>query len=90
MKSAYELAMEKTGVKSVVKLTKEQKQKIAEIENIFKAKRAEAEFSANTRMQKNMGNVEETDQIKKDLVVELASINSRCEREKDVIRNSLR
>lgn len=86
MKNAYELAMERAGVEPVVSLAEDQKQKIAEIESIFKAKRAEAELSANTRVQKAMGNIEEIDQIREDLAVELASLKSKYEQEKDVIR----
>ena len=88
MKSAYELAIERAGVKTAKKLTDEQKQKITEIDSVYKAKRAEAELSGNERLMKAGGDLAEIDQIKIDLSVELASIRSQQEREKEKIRNN--
>lgn len=87
MKSAYELAMERAGVEPVQKLTEEQKKKISEVETIYKSKRAEAELSMNARKQKAK-DMSELEQINADFTVELASINSKLEREKEKIRNS--
>ena len=82
MKSAYELAVERAGVKTVQKMTQEQKNKIEEIEAIYKAKKAEADLSMQDRLRKVSGNIAEINQIKEDFAVELASINSKMEREK--------
>ena len=85
MKSAYELAIERAGVEPVKSLTEDQKKQIGKIEKIYKAKRVEAELSAESRIKKNAGNVEEINRIKEDLLVELASINSKLEREKRTV-----
>lgn len=87
MKSAYELAMERAGIEPVKKLTEEQKKRISEIEALYKSKKAEAELSVNARKQKAK-NIAELEQINRDFTVELASINSKLEREKEKIRNS--
>jgi hypothetical protein len=88
MKSAYELAIERTGGEPVQKLTEDQKKKIEEIDIVYKAKRAEADLSSQNRLQKVAGNIEEINLIKEDLVVELASINSKMELEKEKIRQN--
>jgi hypothetical protein len=88
MKSAYELALERNGIESVKKLTSEQKEKIAEIEKIYKAKKAEANISAESKLNKLGGNLEQIEQIKNDLAVELASLNSKVEQEKEKIRDN--
>ncbi len=88
MKSAYELAVERAGVKPVQKISEEQKKKIEEIEAIYKSKKAEAELSAQNRTMKVGGNIEEINRIKEDKVVELASINSKMEREKEKVRQN--
>jgi len=82
MKSAYELAIERAGVEPVRKLTEAQKKQIYEIEKVYKAKKVEADLSAEARINKNIGNVEEINRIKEDLLVELASITSKMENEK--------
>ncbi len=86
MKSAYELAIERAGVKPVQKLTAEQKKEIEKIDAVYKSKKAEAELSFQNRLIKVAGNIEEINRIKEDLAVELASINSKMEREKEKVR----
>jgi len=88
MKSAYELAIERTGGEPVQKLREDQKKKIEEIDIVYKAKRAEADLSSQNRLQKAVWNIEEINLIKEDLVVELASINSKMELEKEKIRQN--
>ena len=88
MKSAYELALERNGVEEVKKLTADQKKKISEVEKIYKAKKAEANISAESKLIKVGGNLEEIEQIKNDLIVELASIESKFKNEKEVIRDN--
>ncbi|MCP4179123.1 MAG: hypothetical protein GY756_15290 [bacterium] len=88
MKSAYELAMERAGVESVKKLTDGQKEKISELDAICKSKVAEAKLNAGDNKMKSAGDINALNQISEDLVVELASINSKYEREKEKIRNS--
>ncbi|MCF7791553.1 MAG: hypothetical protein K9L78_02440 [Victivallales bacterium] len=86
MKSAYERALERSGVKEVTKLTEEQKKQISEIEKKYKAKKIEANIAAQNKIQKNSGDISEVEQIKSDLTVELASLDSKMEQEKEKIR----
>ena len=88
MKSAYELAVERAGVKAVQKLSVEQKKKIEEIESVYKSKKAEADLSSQNRLRKAAGNIDEINRIKEDLAVELASINSKMERDKEKVRQN--
>jgi hypothetical protein len=88
MKSAYELAVERAGVKPVQKITRELKNKIEEIESIYRAKKAEADLSMQNRLRKVAGNIAEMNQIRENFAVELASINSKMEREKAKVRES--
>lgn len=88
MKSAYELALERAGVETAKKLTDKQKEAIAELDKVYKAKKAEADITAQNRIMKAGGDVAAIEQIKQDLAVELASIESKQEKEKEKIRNS--
>jgi len=90
MKSAYELAMERKGVMPVSELTQEQKKEIAEIESLYKSKRVAAELAAQDKKQKAFGHYELINQIIDDLAVELASINSAMEREKEAVRKEVK
>ena len=86
MKSAFELALERTGG-SLEDISSDKKEKITEIDNKYKSKEAEAELAAQERIIKAQGNLNEIDQIRQDLTVELASIRSKAEKEKSQIRN---
>lgn len=84
MKSAYELALERSGgIQN--RVSDEVKQKLAEIEQIRKAKVAEAELSAQQRLarEEDPAKIEE---IKSGLITEIASINDRYEHEKEKAR----
>ena len=85
MKSAYELALERSGG-ILNRVSDEVEQKLAEIEQIRKAKVAEAELSAQQRLarEEDPAKIEE---IKSGLITEIASINDRCEHEKEKVRN---
>ena len=85
MKSSFELAMERLGGALEV-LTDQQKEEIAEIEKKYKAKQADAELTKDRRLKEVYGHSIETEQVLKDYAVELASINSQCEREKEKVR----
>jgi hypothetical protein len=50
IKSAYELAMERTGGQSGKKLTTEQKTKLAELDCVYSAKIAEEELSLTPKI----------------------------------------
>ena len=87
MKSAYDLAMEKYGDEPIKKLTDKQKKEIAEIDNIYQSKIAEAQVMNQENLKKTGGDLDKIRQIKDDLVVELASLNERYEGKKERIRN---
>lgn len=85
MKSAYELALERTGG-ALEEVEEGKKEKITEIDNKYKAKIAEAELALRQRLVKADGDVAQREQIENDFTVEIASIRSKCEREKEKIR----
>ncbi len=85
MKSAYELALERSG--GILNAVPEGiKEKLAEIEQIRKAKVAEAELSAQQRIARE-SDPEKAAEVKEALVTEIAAINDKYEREKDKVRN---
>lgn len=85
MKSAYELALERSG--GILNAVPEEiKEKLAEIERIRKAKVAEAELSAQQRIARE-SDPEKAAEVKEALVTEIAAINDKYEREKEKIRN---
>lgn len=86
MKSAWELALERTGG-ALNEISEEKKTDLAEIDRIYKAKLAEAELSNRRRLGK-ASKLEEIEQINQDFATETASISSKMEREKDKIRNA--
>ena len=85
MKSSYELAMERMGG-GLAQLTDEQKQKIAEVETLYKSKKAGADLAMQDRLKKAANDPEKQKQITEDYAVEIASIESKFEKEKEKIR----
>ena len=86
MKSAYELALERTGGK-LNELPQEKKEKIAEIDRVYKSRIAAAELSAQQKIAKESDPLK-ADEIRQGLITEIASLRDRCEREKTEVRNS--
>jgi hypothetical protein len=86
MKSAFELALERTGG-ALNDLEEEKKHKITEIDKIAKAKLAELEISYDEKLKKATS-LQDIEQIKDDMAVERASILSKSERDKEAVRNS--
>lgn len=84
MKSAYELALERTGGK-LTELSPEKKEKIAEIETLYRSRIAAAEVTAQQRLAKET-DPEKIEEIRQGLQTEIASYQDRCEREKDAVR----
>lgn len=84
MKSAYELALERTGGK-LKELSPAKKKKIAEIETRYKSRIAAAEVSAQQRMAKE-SDPEKLEEIRQGLQTEIASCQDLCEREKNAVR----
>ena len=86
MKSAYELALERTGGK-LNELPQEKKEKIAEIDRIYKSRIATAELTAQQKLAKET-DPDKAEEIRQGLITEIASLRDRCEREKTEVRNS--
>lgn len=86
MKSAYELAMEKLGDEKFQQLSDEQKNEIAEIERKYQSKIAEAEVMSQDKIKKALGEPNLVEQIRNDLVVEIASFREKSEQNKELIR----
>lgn len=87
MKSAWELALERSGG-ALSELSDDKKQRIAEIDSIYKAKLVGAEMAARERGGRPGLSHEDLRCIQDDLEVERASIRSKMEQEKDKVRKS--
>ena len=85
MKTAWELALERSGG-GLNELNDTQKEAIAEIDKVCKAKLAESELCYTEKL-KNASNYKEIEQIKDDMAVERASIMSKAKCDKEKIRN---
>jgi hypothetical protein len=89
MKSAFELAMERFGG-AVQKLTVEQKEQLAEVDRLYEAKIAQARFDAQARQESCQGDREKLGQVQSDLIVEIRSLETRREREKEKLRKDFK
>lgn len=85
MKTAWELALERSGG-ALNELDGKQKEAVAEIDKICKAKLAEMELAYADKLKK-IKNHADIEQLKDDMAVERASIVSKAERDKEKIRN---
>ncbi len=86
MKSAWELALERTGGERK-SLTDKQREALADINTRCQAKLAEIDIIYGDKLKKAASR-EEIDQILADKQVESASVNNQAERDKEKIRNS--
>ncbi len=89
MKSAYELAMERLQKQSPAgKLTAAQKEQIAELDSLYKAKRAEKELFLKGEIAKAQasGDYEAIDQLQQQLARELKRLDEDCEEKKEKVR----
>ena len=89
MKSAYELAMERLQKQAPsIKLTDEQKARIAELESRYKARAAEREIALadaiNTAM--SQGNFDEIRNLEQQLAHEKRKIAEELEEKKEAVR----
>ncbi len=82
MKSSFELAMERLGGPAK-KLTEAQKKDIAEIESKYKSKIVQLELALDDRIKKSP---DDADKIRKQTSSEIASLQEKCESEKNKIR----
>ena len=90
MKSAYELAMERSDDGDGKPLTDEQKEQIAQIDSKYKAKIAERKIVLEKSVQDALAQEkhEEAEEARKILIQEVNSLESKAEAEKDKVRNS--
>jgi hypothetical protein len=95
MKSAYELAMErlaKSDPTANAPLTNEQKEKLAEIDRVYKGKIAEREIFLKQKLDEALasGKLEEIENVKKQITSERARLEEEREDEKERVRRSAR
>lgn len=85
MKSAFELAMERLGG-GLQEFTDEQKEQLADVDRVYDAKAAQARLNTDQRRAEAAGDLEKIGQVNDDLATEIASIESKREREKERLR----
>ena len=91
MKSAYELAMERLNKQSpAVKLTDDQKKRIAELEAEYKAKIADREIFIKGQITRavDKGDYEAIEQLEKQLVSDRKSLQAELEEKKEKARQA--
>ena len=91
MKSAYELAMERLNKQSPsVKLTAKQKDQIAELDSRYAARVAEREIGMKSAIDhaRSEGDLEEVEELEKQLAIEKKKILNELEAKKEAVRQS--
>lgn len=93
MKSAYELAMErlaKSDPDANKPLTPEQKERLAEIDRVYKGKIAEREIFLKQKLDEAMtaSKYEEIEQVRKQIASERARFEEEREEEKERVRRA--
>jgi hypothetical protein len=90
LKSAWELAQERTGGKTTVKLSTAQKEKLAELERVYKAKIAECELDLNPKIAaaRAAGKIEDAQKLEETMRGEIAKLRSKLEAEKEKVRQA--
>lgn len=89
MKSSYELAMERLNKQAPsVKLTAEQKAKLADLDSLYKSKIADREILVKGQLQKaaEKGDAEAYEQLEKQLVSDRKTLAAELEEKKDRVR----
>ncbi len=89
MKSAYELAMERLNQQAPsVKLTAEQKAKLADLDSLYKSKIADREILIKGQLQKaaDKGDAEAYEQLEKQLVSDRKTFSAELEEKKELVR----
>jgi len=89
MKSAYELAMERLNKATpTVKLTADQKKRLAELDSKYAAKVAEREITLNGEIAKAeaKGDLEELEKMRARLADERKSLHAELETKKELVR----
>ena len=91
MKSAYELAMERLEKQSPSsKLTDAQRSQLAEIDSLYRSKKAERELllADEIRREQTAGKASEVEKLQHQLTSELRRLTEECESKKEQIRKS--
>jgi hypothetical protein len=90
LKSAWELAQERTGGKATVKLSSAQKEKLAELERVYTAKIAECELDLNPKIAatRATGKFEDAQKLEETMRAEIAKLRGKLETEKEKIRQA--
>jgi hypothetical protein len=89
MKSAYELAMERLNKQSpAVKLTRQQKQQLAELDSRYAARIAEREIGMKSAMDHatRQGQFDEVQELEQQLAAEKRKLQAELEEKKEKIR----
>lgn len=89
MKSAYQLAMERLEKAAPsISLTEDQKNEIAEVDSVYRAKIAEREVFLKDQIRKAQiaGNLEEAQSLEKQLASEMRRLQEECEGKKEKLR----
>jgi len=90
LKSAWELAQERTGGKSASKLTAAQKEKLAELERVYTAKIAEVELDLNPKIAaaRATGKPEDAQKLDETMRDAIAKLRGKLEAEKEKVRHA--
>jgi hypothetical protein len=90
LKSAWELALERTGGKTAGKLTGEQKAKLAELGRVYTAKIAERELELKPKIAAATaaGKFEDAQKLEDILRAEIAKLRAKLEAEKEAVRQA--
>ena len=85
LKSAWELALERTGGKTAGKLTVAQKARLAELDRIYTAKMAERELDLKPKIA-TADKPEDRQKLEEILRSEIAKLRGKLEEEKEKVR----
>jgi len=90
LKSAWELALQRTGGQSSVKLTAAQKAKLAELDKLYTAKIAQEELTLKPKIAEAhaAGDAEAAQKCEEQLQTVLARLRRKLEEEKESVRQS--
>lgn len=90
LKSAWELAQERTGGKTTGKLTAAQKATLAELDRVYTAKIAECELELNPKIAaaKAAGKFEDAQKLEETMRAAIAKQRGKLEAEKEKVRQA--
>lgn len=88
LKSAWEIALERSGSPPLAKLTDEQKKQLAELEKLYTAKIAQEEFTLKPKIAeaRAAGDEEAAQKLEEQLQTALARLRRKLEEEKEKVR----